>query len=109
MGANKWSLLTITYDGLNTLTYYGNGQVVDTRTTSVVPTPETFILQQPNMTVLIGTFAFSDDGFTNSYSAASHTWAGHGIKASLDDIRVFKAALSPNQIKALYDLGQAGR
>ena len=109
MGANKWSLLTITYDGLSTLTYYGNGQVVDTRTTSVVTAPETFILQQPDMTVLIGTFAFTDDGFTNSYSAASHQWAGHGIKASLDDIRVFRAALSTDQIKALYDLGQAGR
>ena len=36
-------------------------------------------------------------------------WAGHGISASIDDIRMFNAALSASQIKALYDLGKAGR
>jgi hypothetical protein len=109
LGANKWSLLTITFDGATTLTYYADGAVLDTRTTAVITAPENFILQQPDMTVLIGTFAFTEDGFTNSVAAAARPWAGHGITASLDDIRVFDAALSPKQIKALYDLGQAGR
>ena len=76
--------------------------------TGVVTAPATFILQQP-IRALIGTFAFSEDGFANAPSATGPTWAGHGISASIDDIRMFNAALNPAQIKALYDLGKAGR
>jgi hypothetical protein len=111
IGANKWSLLSITYDGpSHTLKYYGDGLLIDTRVTTVVVDPETFILQQPSR-VLVGTFAYKEDGFANSYTAlgSGHDWAGHGISASLDDIRVFNASLSDTQIKALYDLGKAGR
>ena len=108
-GANKWSLLTVTYNQFNdSLTVYGNGAEIGARKTGVVTAPATFILQQP-IRPLIGTFAYNDDGFSNSVSASARTWAGHGISASIDDIRVFNAALSAAQIKALYDLGQAGR
>jgi len=108
-GANTWSLLTVSYNQFNdSLTVYGNGVEIAAKKTGVVVSPATFILQQP-IRALIGTFAFSEDGFVNAPSATGPTWAGHGISASIDDIRMFNAALSASQIKALYDLGKAGR
>ncbi|HEY8733048.1 MAG TPA: IPT/TIG domain-containing protein [Puia sp.] len=108
-GANQWSLLTVSYNQFNdSLTVYGNGVEIAAKKTGVVAAPATFILQQP-IRALIGTFAFSEDGFANAPSATGPTWAGHGITASIDDIRMFNAALNPAQIKALYDLGKAGR
>lgn len=103
-GANSWSLLTVSYNQFNdSLTVYGNGAEIGAKKTGVVVSPATFILQQP-IRALIGTFAYHDDGFANAPNAVDRPWAGHGISASIDDIRMFNAALSASQFKALYDL-----
>lgn len=109
LGANHWSLLTMSYNPSNdSLTVYGNGAEIGAKKAGVIFPGETFLIQQ-NPKVLIGTFAFKDDGFANNTVFTNGFFAGHGVGADIDDIRLFKAPLSPAQIKALYDLGQAGR
>ncbi|MGZ3861053.1 MAG: IPT/TIG domain-containing protein [Flavisolibacter sp.] len=112
-GANKWSLITETYDGpSHTISFYGNGVLLGTRVTGNVVSPETLAMLTPNR-VSFGTFEFYDDFTTGQWGhpplAADRPWASHGITASLDDARVFNKALTANEILALYHLGQAGR
>jgi hypothetical protein len=92
----------------DSLTVYGDGVELGAEKANVIFPGETFLLQQPAQP-LVGTFAFKDDGFTNAPSSSQGFFAGHGVRASIDDIRLFKAPLSPAQIKALFDLGTAGR
>jgi hypothetical protein len=109
LGAGQWSLLALSYNPSNdSLTVYGNGARVGAVKANVIFPGETFLLQQPAQP-LIGTFAFKEDGFTNAPLSTDRTFAGHGVRADIDDIRLFKAPLSPAQIKALFDLGSAGR
>jgi hypothetical protein len=107
-GAETWSFLVLTFDGASqTLSVYTNGSLFSSKQSTSVVAPATLTLQTPNQ-VLVGTYAFTDDGFVNSVSAASG-FVSHGISASIDDLRIFNAALSATQIKALYDLGAAHR
>jgi hypothetical protein len=109
-GAGSWSFLVLSFDGANqTFSVYTNGSLFASRKSTSVVAPATLNLETPNQ-VLIGTFAFSDDGFVNSVTAASASqFLSHGINATIDDVRLFNAALSPAQIKALFDLGTAHR
>lgn len=113
-GTNGWAYITVTYDGPSRMmTYYGNGVKLGSRTaTNVNPADATLALLTPAK-VSFGTFEFIDDFADGIYghppTAASTPWASHGMTGSLDDVRIFNAALSDADVLALYHLGQAGR
>jgi hypothetical protein len=107
-GAGKWSHLVVRYEGTtHLLEIFGDGKLLGSRVSSVVQDPASFKLEPSK--VLIGTFAFKDDGFENSVNAVDRPQAAHGITASLDDIQIYDTTLSNNDILALTHLGQVGR
>jgi len=114
-GTNGWAFITVVYDGPSrTMSYYGNGVFLGNRVATNIPgaLTTTLALLTPAK-VSFGTFEFIDDFPDGIYghppAANTIPWAAHGITGSLDDVRVFNSALSNADVKALYDLGIAGR
>lgn len=104
LGANKWSHYVRRWDATtHQFSIFGDGDDVgaysDRGTTGVE------IMAVPVQAVF-GSLASSDIGFTGAPEQQSwNPWA----TASIDDVRVFNTALSNAEIKALFNLGTAGR
>ena len=104
-GAGKWSLVTVRFtaathkleiftNGVNVGGYNDRGD----NTTAMV-------LRVPSQ-VIIGSFATKAMGFTSAPDAVD--WSKLAI-AQIDDVRLFNKSLSDTEIKALYNVGLAGR
>jgi len=104
-GAGKWSLITVRFtaathkieifaNGVNVGGYSDRGE----NTTAMV-------MRTPCQTML-GSFATTGVGFTAAPAAPD--WSKMAT-AQVDDIRVFNKSLSDTEIKALYNVGIAGR
>jgi hypothetical protein len=106
---SNWNHLALSFDGPSReMKLYWDGSLLVSRTSSSVVESANFTLELPMM-VLFGTYAFKDDGFTNSFLANERPNYKHGITTALDEIRIFNAALSDKDILALTFLGRAGR
>ncbi|HMG82865.1 MAG TPA: IPT/TIG domain-containing protein [Ferruginibacter sp.] len=124
----KWVFLTETYNGNGTnqtMQLYLNGSRIDSAEFANVTKPETFNLVPPGnyptdglapaTKVYIGSMAFFDrgnsvgDGYTNyAPNMVDRPWAGGDITGKLDDIRVFKRALTVAEVDSLYARGSRG-
>ena len=104
-GAGKWSLITVRFtaathkikifaNGVNVGGYSDRGE---TTTAMVMRTP---------CQAMLGSFATTGVGFTAAPAAPD--WSKMAT-AQMDDIRVFNKSLSDTEIKALYNVGIAGR
>lgn len=103
-GANKWSLMTMTWDGAtHKFTLYGNGVSVGAWTDR--GTTPALVMRTPCQAVF-GSLAASDIGFANA--GVRGDWYPMAT-AKIDDVRVFNTVLSQTEITALYNLGVAGR
>lgn len=130
---NKWTFLTVTYDGNGTnqtIKIYANGALIKTQelttvdksatstqsTFRVVPTGNAAVpTPTPANKVYIGTVAFNDrgntggDGYGNfAPLAADRPWAAGSITGKIDDIRLFNTPLSDADVLELYTRGAAG-
>ncbi|HRX84482.1 MAG TPA: GDSL-type esterase/lipase family protein, partial [Phycisphaerae bacterium] len=89
LALNTWYHVALTYDrATGAMVLYKNGAIVDS---AIVPAGD---LTVTDATISVGSF-----GAANGYK-----WKGR-----LDDVRVYAAALSPEQIAALYAAGAGDR
>ncbi len=104
LGANKWSLFVMTWDGTtHQFMLYANGVPVGAY--SDRGTTPALLMRTPCQAVF-GSLAASDIGFANAGTRGS--WYPMAT-AMVDDVRVFNTPLAQADITALYNLGVAGR
>lgn len=111
---SAWAHIVITYDGSNkSMKYYANGallKTIDLVALAGSPFPDqnaSLLMITPNYAT-IGTFE-SASTTPGDNSTTIPDYMGNGITGDIDEVRFFNSALSDNDVKALYDLGQAGR
>lgn len=104
MGAKKWSHYVMRWNATtHQFHIFGNGEDVGGYTDRGTTGNE--IMAVPVQAVF-GSLASKDIGFTGAPS--QQAWNPFAT-ASIDDVRVFNTALSDAEIKALFNLGTAGR
>jgi hypothetical protein len=103
--SGQWTHFVVTFDGTtHMLKVFANGTSIgayDDRTANTVA----LNMRTPAQAV-IGSLAAADIGFASA--GARGDWMKMAT-ASIDDIRVYKTALSDVEITALFNLGTAGR
>ncbi len=103
IGANKWVNLMITFDSASvTFQVYANGQRIGT--TSYQQRGTAFFKNTVPNEVIIG-------GWYNNIpgkQVSSDTWTVPMV-GSIDEIRIYNTVLGAADIKALYELGAAGK
>lgn len=111
---SAWSHIVITYDGSNkSMKYYANGQLLKTInlvTLSPSPFPDhnaSLLMITPNYATF-GTFE-SSSTTPGDNSTSIPTYMSNGITGNIDEVRFYNSTLSQGDVKALYDLGLAGR
>lgn len=104
MGAKKWSHYVMVWNASTHQFYiYGNG--VDVGAYTDRGTTGNLIMAVP-VKAVFGSLASSDIGFAGAPAQQSwNPWA----TASIDEVRVYNTALSEAEVKALFNLGTAGR
>jgi len=123
-GNSGWHNIVLTYTGpAVTARIYVDGVKILTTDSAAMGTatniapPTTFNIGAgggPKVPTF-GTVAFLEDfpinygGWGLHTSAASRPWAAHGMTCSLDEVRIYNAALTDAEAKALFDFGAAGR
>lgn len=104
-GAGKWSLVTVRFTAAtHKIEIFANGVNVGGYSDRGANTTA-MVMRTPCQAVL-GSFATTGVGFTTAPAAPD--WSKMAT-AQMDDIRVFNKSLSETEIKALYNLGLAGR
>jgi hypothetical protein len=101
---NKWIHFAVTYDaGSSTFVVYQNGGAINTK----VNTGNGALKFQNASALIFGTMQFN---VTPSIGTAGgpQTWAGY-VPGKMDEIRIYKAALSADEVKALYQLEKLGK
>ncbi len=109
-----WTHIVITYNGSDkTLHYYANGilrNVYDLTTIGGTPFPDvnaSLLMIAPNYAT-IGTFE-STASTPGDASTTIPDYMSAGLTGNIDDVRFYKTALTDDEVKALFDLGTAGR
>lgn len=101
---NKWIHLAVTYDAASsTFVVYQNGTAINTKVNAGNGT-----LKFQNASALIfGTMQFN---VTPSIGTAGgpQDWASY-VLGKMDEIRIYKAALSADEVKALFQLEKLGK
>ena len=111
LGTKKWVHYVMRYDGSGSnIDIFANGVRVSNnnfrnRTTGTPPVGLGPIVGPATSQVVIGAWPSSIAGYTNS---AAQSWQGLYI-GSIDEIRVYKSALTDLEIGSLYQLELAGR
>jgi len=103
--ADEWIHLAVTYGGGN-MTFYIDGDlaVAIPRTSNMVP-----VAAGNNLAIGVETSKFADsdanygDELHPDYQIIPAAWASI-YNGSLDELRIYKAALSATQIKSIYDV-----
>ena len=111
----EWAHIVITYNGSNkSMKYYANGilrKTIDLATLNGGPFPDTtasLLMITPNYAT-IGTFESASTTPGDGSSTSIPSYMNNGISGNIDDVRFYKSTLSESDVKALYDLGLAGR
>lgn len=110
-GTNRWVFYVMRYDGANSnIDLYADGVRVSNnnfrnRTNGTPPVGLGNIIMSTPTQVLIGAWPNSSAGYNLS---AAQTWQGL-MTGSIDEIRVYNAALAETDIGYLYQLEKAGR
>jgi hypothetical protein len=103
IGANKWVQIGVTYDSSsNTLQVWGNGRRIGT--TSYQQRGTAYYSPTFPAEVIIGAWYNNIPG----KQVTTDTWTVPMV-GSVDEIRVYNTALGAADIKALYELGVAGK
>lgn len=106
MGANEWSLFTFRWNpSTKKLDVFGNGVAYGAWTDRDVAANLNLVMAVP-VTALFGSLPSTDTGYAGA--GAQQGWNPFA-SATIDDVRVFNTALTDAEIKALYNLGVAGR
>jgi hypothetical protein len=80
MPKNQWTMITATLDGEN-MTLYFNGEMIGQEKQAVVPV----------------------DLGIDLFRLGSSFWAPPSLNAILDDVSIYRKALSPEEVKQLYE------
>ena len=111
LGTKKWVHYVMRYDAATSnIDLFANGVLVSNnnfrhRETGTPPVGLGPIVSPTPTQVLIGAFPNAAAGYTNS---ATQSWQGLYVGA-IDEIRVYKSALTDLEIGSLYQLESAGR
>ena len=103
IGSGKWNHLVVTYDGVNTESFYINGTLVKTWTGSNAPKGKMKAIN-PTVDLSIGTdltnsaYTATDDGTGRYYVAWGGYWTG-----DLDDIMIYNIPLTAAQVTQIYN------
>lgn len=104
--SGEWVHFAISYNASTEFfELYGNGDKIGAYADRTLGAPGNMRLNVPNSPVF-GNGATKALGFENNPDQQS--WSPMAT-ASMDDVRIFNTTLSPAEIKALYNLGSAGR
>jgi len=111
LGTKKWVHYVMRYDASGSnIDIFANGVRVSnnnfrTRTTGTPPVGLGAIVSPTPTQVVIGGWPNKTTGYTNS---AAQSWQGLYV-GSIDEIRIYKSALTDTEIGSLYQLESAGR
>lgn len=98
--AGTWTHIVATWSGSNNkFIIYANGVKISSPAFEVRGTNTSIVLDTPTMPI-IGAFG--------NFATTSDTW-NKPMTGNVDELRVYKAALTQAQIGALYELEKAGR
>jgi Concanavalin A-like lectin/glucanases superfamily len=113
IGQNVWYHLVVTYTA-NSMIFYINGVMVPSGTWTNTPNPAASISGKPYNLVLgcdFPTDKYSSDANGTNFGTVGHAdyqlipaaWGGY-LNGYLDEVRIYKSALTATQVTSIYDL-----
>ncbi len=109
-----WTFITMTYsDATRKITYYGNGIKVGEKEvpTSVIPADQKLeLVTTASSATSTSKFSFGSLNTNPPFAVGNPVadWQGANFTGALDDVRIFKKALSQAEVTDLYSRGSAG-